>query len=75
MKMLKKLLARLDKFLNAHPRMKSFLGGMASINVWPGTLPTYEKRFDTDAERLSSDWKKVEGDIKKALEKSESKAP
>lgn len=79
MKRPRTLLVLFDTFLDAHPRVKSFFKGMASINIWSAPLPTYEKRFGTDAERLakrfgtdaerlSSDWKKVGNDLHKALD-------
>jgi hypothetical protein len=55
---------------------RAFLKGLASIGeglsfFGPRHTKPYEEMFGTDAEQIKSDWEKVGGDLKKAIEEHE----
>ncbi len=50
---------------------KSFFRGISHLFIWNFDDRSYEERFGSDAEQLSSDWKKVGNDIRDATQRFE----
>ena len=52
---------------------KSFFRGISHLFIWNFDCRSYEERFGSDTEQLTSDWKKVGDDIRHAVQQFEKK--